>query len=65
MLAKFHLDWKIQNLFRDPQRVATGLFWKPQGMSMMQAVLRAADAEHTSMQQMQAGDSQINVGGGF
>lgn len=47
--GKIYLDWKYR-ICLEPSGNSNRPIWKPQGMSMMQAVFRAADAsEQTQM----------------
>jgi hypothetical protein len=57
--GEIHLDWKYR-ICLGPSGNGYRPVWKPQGMSMMQAVFRAADADEQQMQmQMQAKDVQM------
>src|SRR6266516_5903348 len=55
--GEIHLDWK-HRICLGPSGNGNRPVWKPQGMSMMQAVFRAANAEHGNVQQMQAKNAQ-------
>ena len=59
--GEIHLDWK-RRICLGPSGSGYRPVWKPQGMSMMQAVLRAqsADAEQVKVQQVQT-DPQMTL----
>ncbi len=50
--GEIHLDQK-HRICLGPSGSGYRPVWKPQGMSMMQAVFRAADAEQVKVQQVQ------------
>jgi len=50
--GEIHLDWK-RRICLGPSGSGYRPVWKPQGISMMQAVFRAADAEQVKVQQVQ------------
>jgi hypothetical protein len=57
--GEIHLDWK-HRICLGPAGNGYRPVWKPQGMSMMQAVFRAADADEQQMQ-MQVRNAQTTT----
>ena len=55
--GEIHLDWK-NRICLGPAENGYRPIWKPQGMLMMDAVFRAANAEHASVRQEQVKDAQ-------